>query len=166
MREVQETVSPESLMGNFRGRNIVGILIIALVVHAFVILGTSHSFLINEVFGPDTSKMSKEDRLKVAIGEATSALGEIAKRHNLSVEDITERFASGGSRAGKLAEDEKAGAAAAPKAPAKAPAKDAAPDAAGKDGPKREISEFEKDLKKPVKGPDAPGDDIDEDMGL
>jgi len=166
MREAQDAVSPDSLMKSFQGRGLIGILLVTVVVHVVVIFGTSGGYLMNEVFGTDTSEMSKEDRVKVAIGEATSALGEIAKRHNLVVEDITERFASGGSRAGKLAEEEKAGAAEALKTPAKAPAKGAAPDAAGKDEPEREMSEFEKDLKKPVKGPEAPGDDIDEDMGL
>ena len=166
MREARDTVSPDSLMKSFQGRGLIGILLVTVVVHAVVILGTSGSYLMIEVFGTDTSKMSKEDRVKVAIGEATSALGEIAKRHNLVVEDITARFASGGSRASKLAEEEKADASAAPKTPAEPTAKGGAQDAAGKDQPKREMSEFEKDLKKSVKGPDAPGDDMDEDMGL
>ena len=107
MREVNETVSPDSLMRSFRGRNIVGILMLAVIVHVVVIFGSSSSYLRKEVFGKDTSKMEKDDRVKVALGEATTALGEIAKRHNLSVDDITAKFAAAGSRASQLTEPKK-----------------------------------------------------------
>jgi len=172
MMAVDDVTCPDALMKYFQGRGLFGIILITVIVHVVVIFGTSASYISKEFLGPDTSKMSKEDRVKLAIGEATSALGEIAERHDLVIEDITGKFASGGSRANKLTEG---GGAEAPvtdagkaaRAGSAAPASTKTPpDAADELDPNKGVSEFEKDLKKPVVGPEAPGDNIDDDMGL
>ena len=166
MREVSETVSPDSLMKSFRGRNIVGVLLLAITVHVVIIVGTSASYLRNVVFGTDTSEMGKEARVQIALGEATTALDEIAKRHNLRMDDITAKFTVAGSRSSKVNEPATPPAQEAGDAPGVTEAKPVSSEVATEKAPEREVSEFEKELKKPVKGPDAPGDDIDEDMGL
>ncbi len=166
MKATGDATSPDSLMKGFQGRGLFGIILITVIVHIVVIFGTSASYLSKEFFGPDTSQMSKEDRVKLAIGEATSALGEIAERHDLAIEDITNKFASGGSRAKQLSDGKKTETPAADAAATAPESTKKPPRAADQVDPNKGVSDFEKDLKKPVVGPEAPGDDIDEDMGL
>lgn len=166
MKATGDATSPDSLMKSFQGRGLLGIILLTVVVHIVVIFGTSVSYIRREFFGPDTSRMSKEDRVKLAIGEATSALGEIAERNNLTLEDITSKFASGGSRTNALSDGRKTDTPASGAAPAAPASTKTPPDAAEELDPNKGVSDFEKDLKKPVAGPDAPSDDIDEDMGL
>jgi len=158
LARVKDEVSPDSLMRDFRGHKLLLLVVVAIVVHAVLFLGSSLGFIRKELFGTDTSEMSKEDRVKVALGEATSALGEIVERHNLTVDDLTERFASAGSRASQVQSDvgtADGGSADKPEdAPAETPA--AAP-------PQPDVTEFEKNLPQATVGPDSPMTD-DEDM--
>ncbi len=91
-----DDVSPDSLMSDFRGRPIVAILVFTLVVHVILVGVFSVGYLKNRFLGEDTSAMSKEQRLDVAVREATTSLREIAERHGLSPQELSSRFAAGG----------------------------------------------------------------------
>ena len=167
MVEIDESITPDSLMGDFKGKKLVIAILLAIVLHAVLILGTSFNYLKTEVFGTDTSEMSKEDRVQVAIGEATAELGKIAKRHGLSVEDITSKFSAGGSRSDKLNTSTDAGSDTTTEPAAGGNTETSSPNTADPDNdPDSGQSEMEKELRKPVKGPEAPPINIDEDMGL
>ena len=88
-----DEVSPDSLMSDFRGRPIVGILAFTVIVHILLIGVFSIRYLKNEVLGADTSSLSEEERLELAVDEATKALRKIAERHQVSPQDLSERFA-------------------------------------------------------------------------
>ncbi len=97
-RTYADDVSPDSLMSDFRGRPIVAVLIFTLVVHVVLVGVFSIGYLKNRVLGEDTSVMSKEQRLDIAVREATTSLREIAERHGLSPQELSSRFAAGDLR--------------------------------------------------------------------
>lgn len=159
MTTVEDGVSPEALMGDFQGKKIIMVIILAIVFHAILILGTSYGYLRDEVFGKDTSEMPKEEKVQVAIGEATAQLSKIAERHGLELEDITSRFSATGSRSDKVAD---------------APVKKATADngktsdtsnGGGNTEPDTR-SKMEKEMLKPAEGPKGPDTKIDDDFGI
>lgn len=91
-------VSPDSLMSDFRGRPIVAILAVTLVVHSVLVGVFSIGYLKNHFLGEDTSGMSKEERLDIAVREATTSLRKIAERHGLSPQELSSRFAADDAR--------------------------------------------------------------------
>ena len=158
-QHIEDGVSPDELLGHFKGRKVITVILVALVLHAVVIFGTSYSFLKNQVFGPDTTEMSKEEKLKVAVAEATSALGDIAERHNISVDELIAKFATTGSRSSKISEE------------GSSETKETAPPAGAVDeSPAAEADEeksaIEKNLATPKEGPDIGEEKIDDDLGL
>ena len=94
-RPFRDEVSPDSLMSDFRGSSFVAIVAFTVVVHVVLIGFTSYGYLKNQVFGEDTSAMSEEERMEVAVREATSSLRDIAERHGISPQELSDRFASG-----------------------------------------------------------------------
>lgn len=160
LERVGDEVSPDALLKGFQGSKVMVLILMALVFHVLVILGTSWDYLKDEFLGPDTSEMSKEDKVRVAIGEATSALSGIAEKHGLSLEDITEKFSGSGSRADKLQENAEAAAAEDAGADTESTVPEAVPEPVK--APEREESELEKNLPKAAKGPeDMLGEDDD-----
>ena len=93
-----DEVTPDSMMNDFRGRPVVGILSFTVIVHVVLISVFSFGYMKNELFGEDTSSMSEDERLKVAVQEATTSLREIAERHGLSPQDLTTQFAGRDAR--------------------------------------------------------------------
>ena len=91
-----DEVSPDSLMGDFRGRPFVAILAFTVIVHAVLIGVFSFGYLKNQVLGEDTSSLSEEERMDIAVREATSSLRDIAERHGVSPQDLSDRFSAGG----------------------------------------------------------------------
>jgi hypothetical protein len=118
-----DEVTPDSMMNDFRGRPVVGILSFTVIVHVVLISVFSFGYMKNELFGEDTSSMSEDERLKVAVQEATTSLREIAERHGLSPQDLTTQFAGRDARpvtsppAIEPSESETPGGAASPDAP-------------------------------------------------
>ena len=142
-------VTPESLMGIFKGPGIMKMIIVTLIVHVVVMVGSSVPFLMRSVFGEDTSQMTKDERIDLAVADATAAIRKIAKEQDLSPQDISDQFASGKSSSPKKP-------AAAPKATPKVEDQnsDALPD--------KPKSEIEKMLEIKADGPDAPPVDLDD----
>ena len=138
-------VSPDSLMSDFRGRGILAILAFTVIVHLVIVVGSSYSYLREEVFGEDTSTLSESDRIDLAVREATTALREIAEKHGISPQDLSSRFASNGLQA-------------APKQ-ALAPGVTASP--ASPEEPK---SPIEQTLQKKDDGPDQPDLSAEDDL--
>ncbi len=89
---------PEDLMRDFRGGGLVRFAILAIVVHAVVILAASVPWLQKTFLGGDTASLTEEQKLNAAVKEATASLQAIAKEHGVRPQDLGARFA-GGSKA-------------------------------------------------------------------
>jgi hypothetical protein len=126
--------TPESLMDNFKGPTLMKIVVITLVVHVVVLVGSSGTFLWKQVVGD--SKLSKEEKIKLAVDDATKSLQKIATKHDLTPQDITSQF--GGSR----------------RAPKPVEVADPVTPTAE---PERERSSYETNLETSAKGPEMPG---------
>jgi len=88
-------VTPESLMDTFKGPGLSKMVIITIVVHAAVILGSSVPFLLRSVMGDNSSRLSKEERIDKAMADVTGELQKIAEEHGLTTQEIREQFAKG-----------------------------------------------------------------------
>jgi hypothetical protein len=151
MKEEQTTsqpngdeTTPDALMESFHGRSLKSIVVFTLIIHAILLLGTSVPFLIEKVAGKDTSELSEDERIELAVKEATSSLQDIAKEHGLNVQDISNQFAGGARKS---------------KAPAKDPATKPAPEA----DPEKPKSTIEKELDVKADGPEVPKVEEDDD---
>jgi NhaP-type Na+/H+ or K+/H+ antiporter len=151
MKEEQKTskstddeTTPDVLMESFHGRSLKSIVVFTLIIHAIILLGTSIPFLIEKVAGKDTSEMSEDERIQLAVKEATSSLRDIADEHGLNVQDISNQFASGAKK---------------PKAPATKPVADPKSDTES-EKPK---SAIEKEIDVKVDGPEVPKVEEDDD---
>ncbi|MBT8044815.1 MAG: hypothetical protein KJO79_07680 [Verrucomicrobiae bacterium] len=137
--------TPDDLLESFRGRSLKSIVIFTLIIHGVLLLGTSIPFLIDKVTAKDTSEMSEDERVELAVKEATKSLREIAEEHGLNVQDISNQFAGGAKK---------------PKAPAKAPA--AAPETDSE--PEKPKSAIEKEIDVKADGPEVPKVEDDDDL--
>ena len=70
--------------------------IVALVVHAIVIVATSIPWLRETFLGSATAGMTDEQKLEAAVREATTSLQAIAKEHGVSPQDLGSRFGGNG----------------------------------------------------------------------
>lgn len=144
-------ITPESLMDKFKGPGLVKMVIITVIVHVVVLVGTSLPYLKKSVLGADTSKMTKDERIAAAVADATEAIREIAEDHELNPQDISDQFASGGSRSAKQMET--------PEQTAEPENK--AGDAAAE--PEKPKSAIEKQLETKAEGPQMPTFDTKKD---
>ncbi len=144
-----DEVSPDSLMSDFRGRPVVTILAFTVIVHVVLVGVFSVRYLKNEVLGEDTSSLSEEERLDLAVDEATKSLRKIAERHGISPQDLSERFAKGDSTPDTTATSKPAN----PDTRNTPPKPDGTSDDPTAKEPK---SAIEKELKKKADGPDLP----------
>ena len=136
-----DEISPDELMENFRGRSLKSIILFTVVIHAILLLGTSIPFLKKSIMGRDTSGLSEQERMELAMKEATQSLRDIAEEHGLNVQDISGNFTDGSpKRASQKA----------PEAPASDPKV-----------PEPESS-IQKELKVKSDGPDVPKVEDDE----
>ena len=95
--------TPDELMEAFRGRSLGSIIVFTVVVHAILLLGTSVPFIYKTVLGADSSALSEEERVEIAVKEATASLREIAEEHGLKPQDLSNQFTAGKPRAPKPA---------------------------------------------------------------
>jgi flagellar biosynthesis/type III secretory pathway M-ring protein FliF/YscJ len=135
-----DKTSPDELMESFRGRSLKSIILFTIVIHAVLLLGTSVSFLMKAVTGKDTSELSEQERMELAMKEATDSLREIAEEHGLNVQDISNNFADGSSKASTKPEP-------------KTPDSPESENGAGEPDPE---STIKKDLKIKKDGPEVP----------
>jgi hypothetical protein len=70
--------------------------ILALVVHAVVIVATSIPWLRETFMGSATAGMTEEQKLDAAVREATSTISAIAKEHGVSPQELGARFGGNG----------------------------------------------------------------------
>jgi hypothetical protein len=161
----KDEISPDSLMGDFRGTSVTTILIFTVIVHVVIIIGTSFGFLKSEVLGGDTAEMSKDDRVDAAVKEATVSIRDIAKKYELSPQEISDRFAKGGSRTDKVMSDKDPGmddpADTPPPTPNTSPTP---PETTGT--PDKPLSDIEKKITETNQGPAVPDMDEKEDDDL
>lgn len=94
-------ITPDHLMDNFRGRSLKSIIVFTLVVHVVGLTATSTSYLWQLVAGDDSSKLSEEQRVELAVKEATSSLRGIAEKHGLKPQELSDKFASKAPKAPK-----------------------------------------------------------------
>lgn len=94
----QET-TPDQLMEAFHGRSFKSIILFTLIVHVVVLGGTSVPYFMKSIAGKSDSKLSEQERTDLAAREATSALRDIATKHNLKPQDLSNRIAGGAAPA-------------------------------------------------------------------
>ncbi len=90
-----DEVTPESLMNAFHGPGLSKMMIVTIIVHVVVILGTSVPFMLHSVLVDDTSKLSKEERIDKAMVDVTGELQKIADEPGLRAQEIGDLFAKG-----------------------------------------------------------------------
>jgi hypothetical protein len=168
-------VTPDTLMQRFKGQGLKSIIVFTLVVHAVVLIASSVPYLVTKFFGADTGNMTREEKVKSAVQEASESIRKIAAGYGLNPQDISDQFAGGGSRAAAAAagteaetpEAETPGtetpAAGAPKsvAPAAGAPKTVTPVAGTPAAPARPKSAIEKELDVKAEGPAVPKVDDD-----
>ena len=147
-----DDVTPDSLMERFHGRGMMSIAIFSLIVHAAVLLGSSVPFIVKEFLGSSTADMKEDERLDIAVREATASLKAIAEEHGLNPQDLSNRFSRGSKRTVAPPVDIE-------------PAETDENTKAGADAPAREKSEYEKNLEQKAEGPALPAvGDEEEDL--
>lgn len=158
--EQREETTPDQLLDIFQSRSLTKLITFTIVVHVVLLLATSMPFIWKSVAGRDTSSLSEEERVKVAVGEATSSLRKIAEAHGLSVQDLSSQFAGGPSPASQPQEVPKATD---PTEPPKTEGDKPAP-YGGQPAPDKPASEIEKEIGKVKEGPAVPPVDEEEDL--
>jgi|SaaInlStandDraft_1057018.scaffolds.fasta_scaffold14371_6 hypothetical protein len=101
VRKYEDEVNPEDLMNDFKGRGVVTIAIITLILHVVILGGSSVGFIQDE-FLSEHQELEEEDRKNLALDDATFAIKGIAEKYNLMPDQITSMFSSGGSRGDKV----------------------------------------------------------------
>ena len=144
-----DDTTPDELMEHFQGRSLGSIIVFTVIVHAVVLLGTSVPFVWKTFFGADTAKMTEEERVELAVKEATASLREIAEEHGLKPQDLSNQFASGAPRAPKAS-------------PTANPETTPPADNGTGDDPGEPKSAIEKELDKKADGPSVPPVEDDE----
>jgi len=154
--KTNDEVTPESLMEHFQGPGLFKMVLVTLIFHAVLVLGTSVSFLKTSLMGEDVSKLTKEQRVEKAVADATASLRKIAAVNGLNPQDISDKFSGGASRAAKKATP--TGGVQPPVETKPAPEAATAPvmPAPASTNPPAPESQIEKDLKKAVEGPKVP----------
>lgn len=147
--------TPDALMEKFKGRGLKQVLVFTVVVHVVVILGSSVPFFVRTALAGDRAKLSEQERIKVAVEDASAALTRIAKKHGLNPQDISSQFGGSGSRTSKSGD-------AVERAPETDTSRTTAP---AEDSPDLEKSAYETNLESTAEGPSVPsfeddGDDI------
>ena len=102
MNQYSEDISPDALMGDFKGKGIIGIFLVTIILHVVVLGGSSYGYIQKEFFSPAPEEIDVEKRKDMALDDATVALREIAEKYNLKSADITDKFSKGGSRGSKV----------------------------------------------------------------
>ncbi len=102
-----EETTPDQLMESFQGSSLKSIILFTVMVHVVVLTGASVPYLWKSIAGGDSSKLSEQERVKIAVGEATASLREIAEKHGLKPQDLGEEFAKGAPKAEPVKEPAK-----------------------------------------------------------
>jgi len=148
--EHREETTPDQLLDTFRGRGLKTIILFTIAVHVVILLLTSVPYFMRTVAGKDTGKLSEEERVQLAVKEATSSLRKIADAHGLRPQDLSSRLDGAAPRAPREET-----------APVGTPA--ATTDAATPAEPEKPKSEIEKEIEQVKEGPTAPpvGEEVD-----
>jgi hypothetical protein len=94
MNQNQE-ITPDQLLESFRGRSFKSIILFTIIVHLVIVGGTSIPYLIKSATGKSDSKLTEAERTEIAAREATTALRDIAAKHDLKPQDLSSRIAGG-----------------------------------------------------------------------
>jgi len=97
-------VTPDTLMTRFQGRGLKSIIIFTIVAHVVVLLGSSVPYLVKSVFGASRANMSKDERIKAAVQEATASIRKIAADYELNPQEVSDQFSGAGSRTAAVSE--------------------------------------------------------------
>jgi hypothetical protein len=133
--------TPDDLMSSFKGRSVKSIVVFTIIAHVIIVFGTSVPYFIGLVGAKKVSEANEEERMKMAVKEATASLRAIAEQHGLNAKDVTDQFA-----ANKPKDSE---------ASPKEPEKKQEP-VATEPTPVKPKSEIEKELDVKENGPDLP----------
>jgi hypothetical protein len=97
--EHQQETTPDQLLDTFQGRSLKTIIVFTVLVHLVVVLGSSILFLWNRFAGNKSAGLSEDERMKLAVKEATASLRDIAESHNLRPQDLAGRMDGGAPKA-------------------------------------------------------------------
>jgi len=159
-----DDLTPESLMDKFKGPGLMKIVMVTVVFHLVVLVGFSLGFINKAIFGEDTSKLSKDERVEKAMADTTTALREIADEYGLNPQDISAQFTKGGSRTVKKSMTAMDTKSATDKNLDDLKKSVDTTKPAGDGQSEQPKSALEKQLEKAVDGPDMPGVDEEEDI--
>lgn len=155
---VNHDVTPDALLKDFRGKPLSRIILFTVMAHVVFIGLFSIGYLSRQLLAQDTSALTDSERMDQAVREGTTALREIADRHNVSVQELSRQFAGG-----------------TPKTAAPAPAEPESPQAAPPPStqetpqapaPAEPASQIEQTLREQRTGPAVPDLSADEDDDL
>lgn len=90
-------VAIDEMMNDYQGRPVARIVLFTIIVHVAFIGGLSIGYIKDLVLGENTTELTPDQRLDNAVRESTIALRAIAEKHHVRVQELSERFASGGS---------------------------------------------------------------------
>ncbi|HEX5790379.1 MAG TPA: hypothetical protein VFY13_04460, partial [Luteolibacter sp.] len=156
--------NPEELMTHFRGRSFKSIVIFTVVLHVVIIGGSSIPWLMRTLTGQDTSKLSEDERMQLAVKEATSSLRKIAETHGLQAQQLGDRL-KGASAPAAPPEEAQPEAPQPETPPTTTPQPGTTPETpAPNPAPDRPKSEVEKQIEKVAPGPTKPPLDPAEDL--
>lgn len=136
---VTDSVNPDKLLGDFRGKPLLIILLIVLVLHViFIGVFTVGGMAVDMVFSrTNTEEQSEDARMESAVKDSESELRKIAEAHGVSYAELMKQMNQGRSRVA---------------APAAA---DATSPSAGSETP--DLSDYERSIEdKETEGPDVP----------
>ena len=156
----KDETTPDELMEHFHGSSLKAIILFTVVVHAVLLVGTSLPSILKSVTGGDTSEMSEDERIELAMREANASLREIAEDHGLKPQDLSSQLGTGKKRAPRTPRTSPAEPASTePGAPTPPDSPPATTD------PDAEKSSIEKELEKKADGPEVPEiEDEEEDL--
>lgn len=153
MSNPTQQTTPDQLLESFRGRSFKSIILFTVIAHLVVVGGSSVPYFMKSLAGKSDSKLSEEERTDLATREATALIREIATKHGIKPQDLSNRLAGGSAPKAAAAEETKT-----PAAP-----ESTAPESTGETGEAdKPKSAIEEQLEVKEQGPDVPDIKIEE----
>lgn len=88
-----DPVSPDEVMDDFRGMPVLRIALFTVIIHVALVGVFSVGYLKDQILGEDTSSLTDDERMDRAVRAGTTELRAIAERYDVSVQDLSARFA-------------------------------------------------------------------------
>jgi len=97
-----DIISPDNLMGDFKGKGISGIFLFTVLIHVILLIVSSLPYIQSEYFDTDPTEIEETKKKEMAFDDVTTIIEEIAEKYNMQPSDITDKFSKSGSRSDKV----------------------------------------------------------------